>query len=89
MSWKVNIKRKVLKDLKKLPGNVREALETLIADLADGGPVRGDWPNYSKLADGSHHCHLTYRYVAVWIEEDKELKLIEVSYVGSRENAPY
>lgn len=89
MSWTVQIKKKVAKNLKKLPKSINEALESLIVDLEDGGPVRGDWPNYSKLADGSHHCHLNYSYVAVWTDEDKKLKIIEVTYVGSRENAPY
>ncbi|MBY0384573.1 cytotoxic translational repressor of toxin-antitoxin stability system [bacterium] len=89
MSWSVTIKKKVVKSLKKLPKNVQEDLMALLVDLEDSGPIRGDWPNYSKLADGSHHCHLNYSYVAVWIVENKQLKVIEVTYVGSRENAPY
>ena len=89
MSWTVNIKKKVIKGLKRLPKSIKEDLSALVADLEDSGPVRGDWPNYSKLADGSHHCHLNYSYVAVWVEKDKQLKIIEVTYVGSRENAPY
>jgi mRNA-degrading endonuclease RelE of RelBE toxin-antitoxin system len=87
--WTVNIKKKVQKELKILPENVREALESLVVDLEDGGPVRGDWPNYSKLAGNRHHCHLNYSFVAVWEEENKQLKIIEVTYVGSRKNAPY
>ncbi len=89
MSWNVFFKKKIQKSLNKLPKNVQEGLESLIVDLKDGGPVRGDWPNYSKLKKGEHHCHLTYNYVVVWIEENKQLKIIEVTYVGSRENAPY
>lgn len=89
MSWTVAIHKKVKKGLSKLPKNVQEAFESLVVDLQEGGPVRGDWPNYSKLADGTHHCHLNYSYVVVWAEEDKQLKLIEVNYVGSRENASY
>ncbi len=89
MSWIVRVHRRVRKQLSKLPDNVKEALEALVVDLSDGGPVRGDWPNYSKLSGGKHHCHLTYSYVAIWIVENKKLKIIEVSYVGSRENAPY
>lgn len=89
MGWSVHIQRKIVKRLRRLPRGVQEALEALVVDLEDSGPVRGDWPNYSKLANGNHHCHLNYSYVAVWIEEDKKLKLIEVTYVGSRENAPY
>jgi mRNA-degrading endonuclease RelE of RelBE toxin-antitoxin system len=89
MSWTVNVKKQVQKNLKKVPKNIRDNLEALILDLKLTGPVRGDWQNYSKLSGGRHHCHLNYSYVAVWIEEDKELKIIEVTYVGSRENAPY
>ncbi len=89
MSWTVRLKKKVVKGLRKLPPNIQEDLAALVADLEDLGPVRGDWPNHSKLADGSHHCHLNYSYVAIWIEEDQRLKIIEVIYVGSRENAPY
>lgn len=85
----MNIKKQVQKGLKKCPKDVREDLGALILDLKLSGPVRGDWPNYSKLDGGRHHCHLSYRYVAVWIEENKELKIIEVTYVGSREKAPY
>ncbi len=89
MSWSVNLKKKVVKGFKRLPVNVQEDLLALIADLEDTGPVRGDWPNYSKLTDGSHHCHLNYSYVVVWAEGDKKLKIIEVTYVGSRKDAPY
>lgn len=89
VGWTVNFRKKVQKGLKNLPNNVQEALESLVVDLKDGGPVRGDWPNYSKLGDGKHHCHLNYSYVVVWIEEDKKLKIIEVTYVGNRESAPY
>lgn len=89
MNWTVTIHKKIKKKIGRLPKNVQEALESFIVDLQDGGPVRGDWPNYSKLADGIHHCHLNYSYVVVWAEQNKQLKLIEVTYVGSRENAPY
>lgn len=89
MGWTVILSKRVVKDLSSLPRSVSEALETLVVDLEDRGPVRGDWPNYSKLTDGSHHCHLNYRYVAVRLERSRELKIIEVKYVGSRENAPY
>lgn len=73
----------------KLPKNVQRDLEALIADLRAAGPVRGDWPNYSKLGGNRHHCHLSYSYVVVWEVMENELRIIEVTYVGSRENAPY
>jgi mRNA-degrading endonuclease RelE of RelBE toxin-antitoxin system len=89
VKWSVKIKKRTAKDLAKLPKNVRQDLESLIADIQASGPVRGDWPNYSKLRDGSHHCHLAYAYVAVWDVMDKEIRIVEVTYVGSRKNAPY
>lgn len=89
MSWIVQVKKKTTKDLKRLPKNVRENLEALVADIRATGPIRGDWQNYSKLSDGSHHCHLNYSYVAVWVVADKIVRLVEVTYVGTRENAPY
>ena len=88
--WIVHIRKKTQKELKKLPPHVLEKLMTLIDDLEIlGRPVRGDWPNYSKLFNNHHHCHLNYRYIAIWIEDKNALKIIEVTYVGSRENASY
>lgn len=89
MSWTVKVKKSAAKNLLKLPKNVRQALEALAADIRASGPVRGDWSNYSKLADGSHHCHLTYSYVVVWVVIDVANKVVEITYVGSRENASY
>lgn len=89
MSWKVEFNKKVLKNLRKLPPNVQALFEELVVNLQLFGPIRGDWPNYSKLSDGSHHCHLNYSYVVVWIVEKHEVKVMEIIYVGSRENAPY
>ncbi len=89
MTWTVKVKKKLAKKLHNFPHNIREALEALVLDIRATGPVRGDWPNYSKLADGSHHCHLSYRYVAVWTVTDETVRIVEVTYVGSRENAPY
>lgn len=92
MSWTVNIKTKVLKRLSRLPGNVRSRLILLMQEMEISGPVRGEWPNYGKLASGRHHCHLKKgnpTYVAVWEEVRGEIQLIEVTYVGTHEKAPY
>ena len=89
MNWRVQVKKKVAKNFLKLPKAVQQALEALAADIRESGPIRGDWPNYSKLSDGSHHCHLSYSYVAVWTVIDDKIRIVEVTYVGSRENAPY
>ena len=88
--WKVVIKKKALKNLQKLPISVVELLKALSKDLKTRGPYPGEkWSNYSKLWEKKHHCHLNYRYVACWEFIDEEIRLMEVYYVGSRENAPY
>lgn len=84
----VSIKKKAVKAARELPAAQHASLQALIVDLEKNGPIRGNWPNYSKLGAGEHHCHLSYRYVACWRENGNELEL-EVYYVGTRENAPY
>lgn len=91
MAWIVNIHRKAERQVASLPLHVSEKLVLLLADLADKGPVRGEWPNYGKLPGGKHHCHLKNgkpTYVAVWNEE-KETVTVEIVYVGTHEKAPY
>jgi mRNA-degrading endonuclease RelE of RelBE toxin-antitoxin system len=91
MKWTVTIHRGVQKQLSKVPAKVLDALARLLVDIEISGPVRGNWPNYSKLADGRHHCHLKKgkpTYVAVW-SEDRETVTVEVIYVGTHEKAPY
>jgi hypothetical protein len=75
-----------------LPLPVQSAVWLLIGDLENKGPVAGNWPNYGKLGKLAHHCHIKKgrpTYVAVWWEVREETKLIEVTYVGTHENAPY
>lgn len=81
------IKKKAAKGFRDLPSNVTDKLQALIREMRVAGPVRGNWPNYSKLGDGSHHCHLGYSWVACWREIGADQ--LEVYYVGSREGAPY
>jgi mRNA-degrading endonuclease RelE of RelBE toxin-antitoxin system len=91
MIWNVTLSRKAEKQAALLPRPVLAALNELLQCIKASGPVRGDWPNYSKLADGKHHCHLKKgrpTYVAVWVEY-KENIMVEVIYVGTHEKAPY
>ena len=88
MTCEVEITKKALKNLKKLPKNIQAAFYVLIGSLEKYGPVQSDFPNYSKLENNRYHCHLTYRYVACWKCYKKSIE-IEVYYVGSREKAPY
>jgi len=90
--WVVTLSRRTDKSLDYLPNTVRGALALLISDIEAGGPVRGDWPNYSRLGQRRHHCHLKKgrpTYVAVWEELDTGIRLVEVTYVGTHEKAPY
>jgi len=88
MQYKVKIKKKANRGLKKLPVNVQKLLFLLIEDLKSDGPLQKSWNNFSPLGDDKYHCHLNYRYVACWTYRQGEIE-IEVYYVGSREKAPY
>ena len=92
MEWRVTLRRKVIRQLKRLPDHVRNRLIALMKDIECFGPIRGDWPNYRQLSNNRHHCHLKKghpTYVAVWKVADKEIRLVEVTYAGTHEKAPY
>jgi protein-disulfide isomerase len=75
--------------LLKLPDLVQQKFKTLLKVLSDAGTNGAvKWQNFSKLGENEYHCHLTHHYVACWRHE-KGTIIIEVYYVGSRENAPY
>jgi addiction module RelE/StbE family toxin len=91
--WKVVVKRKVDKSIRKLPKRIQEQYELLVQDLMFSGPII-KWPNFSKLSGmcDTYHCHIKKgrpTYVVVWVVVDKKIKIIEVSYVGSHEKAQY
>ena len=92
MTWTVKTHKQAEKQIKKLPQRIQDILTRLMYELALFGAVRGNWPNYGKLSDTRHHCHLkkgTPTYVAVWDVRENGIKLIEVVYVGTHEKAPY
>ncbi|MCG2750371.1 MAG: hypothetical protein L6301_00825 [Desulfobacteraceae bacterium] len=92
LKWQVAIPKRINKAIDRLPVRAKKALFLLLREIELKGPVRGNWPNYSKLKDQKHHCHLKKghpTYVAVWQIIDNEVRLIEVIYVGSHEKAPY
>lgn len=92
MSWEVTLSRQAGKQVSRLPLNVRQRLYYLLSEIEQGGPVRGNWPNYSKLNENVHHCHIKKGnpcYVAIWEVRDKTIQLVEVIYVGTHEKAPY
>jgi hypothetical protein len=92
MIWTVSERRSLNKKVRKLPANVQNLLIVLEKDMEANGPIRRDWPNFSALSDNRYHCHLKKgrpTYVAIWEVVDKEIKLIEVTYAGRHEKAPY
>jgi len=89
MAFTVTVKKRVLKNIQKLPPAVQQRFKTLLAVLLASDTVgAAGWQNFSKLGRDRYHCHLTHHFVACWSQE-KETITIEVYYVGSRENAPY
>lgn len=90
--WEVKTTKKLEKALSSLPRNVYDALRLLMIDMSEHGPIRGNWPNYSKLDKNRHHCHIKKghpTYVAIWVDRPEGIQLIEVTYAGTHERAPY
>ena len=92
MKWTVTEKAGLHKRVRKLPESVQNLLIALKKDMEANGPIRGDWPNFSALSGDRYHCHLKKghpTYVAIWEVMYKEIRLIEVTYAGTHEKAPY
>ena len=94
MKWEVMLPAKVRKQVLGLPDAIRERFRALALEIAADGPVRRAWPNYGKLRGqvDCHHCHLKKgrpTYVAVWKVVDKQIRIVEVNYVGTHEGADY
>ena len=91
MVYNVKIKKKVLKNIRKMPKTRQLDFFDLIRDLRLNGPIQKGWPNFSSLDAGKtrFHCHLDYRWVACWSVVSESTLEIEVFYAGSREKAPY
>jgi hypothetical protein len=90
MVWTVEVNRRI--QITALPLRVQQSLVALLREIELQGPVRGNWPNYGRLGPGRHHCHLKKgrpTYVAVWEVRDREQRIVEVTYVGTHEKAPY
>ncbi|UPU37800.1 cytotoxic translational repressor of toxin-antitoxin stability system [Geomonas paludis] len=94
MKWIVSYSRKAAKQYDNLSRAVQDRLDLLTAELELLGPNRYNWKNYSKL-EGTpqrYHCHIKKgkpTYVAVWEVIDDRVRLLEVTYVGTHEKAPY
>lgn len=96
MNWTIKITNKAAKQVEKLPKAAKSTLLLLLRDIERNGPsASGGWKNYGKLKGmigDKRHCHLMKgkpTYVCCWEVIDKQVKLIEVYYVGTHEKAPY
>ena len=92
MKWTVKLTKTAKKQVDRLPKPVRQKLAVFLQEIENSGPIRGNWQNYSPLGQDRHHCHLRKgkpTYVAVWEVRDKEIRLVEVTYAGTHEKAPY
>jgi len=79
-----------------LPGNVKPVLQLLEQDLREtnGKPYGRGWDSLGEVVtdqgETAMHCHLTYRFVAVWKLLLQAGKVVcRFLYVGSREKSPY
>ena len=86
MGFVVKMTNRASKGIQKLPSRCRDALARLLCDIRDFGPIQPNYSHFSRIGDSCFHCHLGFRWVACWKQEDE---YIEVYYVGSRESAPY
>ena len=86
--YDVIVKKKVLRGIEKLPENIQKKMVNFVEDLREKGPIRSEWPNFSKLGKDRYHCHLSRKWVTCWSWTENSF-IIEVYYAGSRENAPY
>lgn len=90
--WEVTIRKKAIKNLKKLPVALQERFKALALEIRILGPVQQGWPNYGKIqgTEDCHHCHIKKgqpTYVVVWkVVGDKQ---VEVTYIGTHEKANY
>lgn len=92
MNWRVELTKKSLKNLMNLSETIQQKYFALFEDIKFNGPIRGNWPNFSKLENDCLHCHIKKgnpTYVCVWEVKNKTIKIVEVKYVGTHEKAPY
>jgi hypothetical protein len=92
----VNILSKARKQAEQSNPAIYSSLRFLIEDLSIKGPSTYAWPNYGNLHGkcfkDKRHCHIKKgrpTYVCCWEVIDNEIRIIEVYYVGTHENAPY
>ena len=93
-NWGIYLSPKVVKQRKKLPQKIRFLFDILLKEMSIQGPYRNNWSHYGKLKNrpDAFHCHLKDgrpTYVVCWEIKNKIIKLVEIYYVGTHEDAPY
>lgn len=93
--WRVDLTKRAGKQLDGLPKAIQQRFDLLAKEMEVSGPLRSNWPNFSPLkgqAGQRYHCHIKKgrpTYVVCWEVVSKEIKIIEVYYVGTHEKVPY
>ena len=93
--WEVRFSHKAAKQKGKLPQAIHDSLLGLATHMELSGPMQPSWRNFSKMRNKRgeyYHCHLNGgkpRYVAIWTVADNTVRIIQVIYAGSHENADY
>lgn len=94
--WTVVYSNSASKQFKKLPEKIQAIIVRLKKEIETTGPIRKKWSHFSELkgkgAKSTYHCHVSAgrpTYVACWTVLDKKIKIVEICYVGTHENAPY
>ena len=86
--YRVIWKRKIEKQIAKMPEKMQNKFYELVSDIRKTGPLQKDWANFSDLGKDLYHYHIGYSWIACWTAKKNEI-IVEVYYVGSREQAPY
>lgn len=94
MLWKVSFSGKADKQVRKLPVAIQERVYALKLDLQYNGPEQTSWRNYGLIVGSRdvHHCHVNSgrpRYVVVWKVIDREVRIMEIRYVGPHGSVDY
>lgn len=95
MTWTVEFTKSTAKTREKLPQRIKDRLDALVVSIQLDGPLQLSMPHFGKLKGWPgefYHCHLNKgrpTYVSVWQVKDTTAVLVEVTYVGTHEKAPY
>jgi mRNA-degrading endonuclease RelE of RelBE toxin-antitoxin system len=93
--WSVGFSAKAGKQKEKLPAKIDDRLALLVRELIAEGPAQPEWKHYGRLTGKKgeyHHCHLNAgrpTYVVVWQVLDRQVRIMDVRYVGTHESVNY